>query len=177
MAPPQDPVGTDQGAPAVQICFVCLGNICRSPTAAGVMRDRVRRAGLGDHIGIDSAGTGAWHVGEPPDARATAEARARGIDLDDAARQFVATDLDRFDLVLAMDDDNVAAIRSLATQPHHHGRIRLLRDFDPGSPDGSAVPDPYYGGDHGFADVFDLVDAACAGLVDHLVAEHDLPRA
>lgn len=174
MALPGASVDPDRDTPTVEICFVCLGNICRSPTAAGVMRERVRRAGLSDHITIDSAGTGAWHVGEPPDARASAEARSRGIVLDDAARQFVAEDLDRFDLVLAMDDDNVAALRSLAAAPHHHERIRLLRNFDDASPAGSAVPDPYYDADSGFADVFDQVDAACAGLLDHLVDEHDL---
>ncbi len=140
------------------------------------MRALVSRAGLSDEIAIDSAGTGAWHVGEPPDDRAVAEARRRGLELDDAARQFVAADLDRFDLVLAMDADNVEALRALATHGHHRDRIRLLRDFDTAAPDGSSVPDPYYGGKHGFADVFDMVDAACGGLLDHLVAEHALPR-
>ncbi len=162
-------------SPVVRVCFVCLGNICRSPTAAGVMRERVRVAGLVDHIGIDSAGTGAWHVGEPPDGRATAEARSRGIHLEDSARQFVADDLDRFDLVLVMDDDNHTAVSALVSRPEHNERVRLLRDFDTDSPDGAAVPDPYYGKD-GFAEVFDLVDAACAGLLDHLVDEHSLPR-
>ena len=103
----------EENAPAIRVCFVCLGNICRSPTAAGVMNGLVADAGLSERIEIDSAGTGAWHVGEPPDARAAAEARSRGLELHDAARQFVAEDLDSFDLVLAMDADNIAALMAL----------------------------------------------------------------
>lgn len=157
----------------VRVCFVCLGNICRSPTAAGVMRHHVDAAGLSDLITIDSAGMGGWHVGELPDERARGEARRRGIDIDDPARQFDAGDFDRFDLVLAMDHENLEDLRRLA-RGNQDGKIRLLRDFDPASPSGSAVPDPYYGGHDGFADVFDLVDAACQGLLEHLVTVHDL---
>jgi low molecular weight protein-tyrosine phosphatase len=158
----------------VRICFVCLGNICRSPTAEGVMRSQVEAAGLARAIEIDSAGTGAWHIGDLPDSRARLEASRRGIELDSLARQFSTADFEHFDLVVAMDLDNVADLHALATHDGHRQKVRLLRDFDPHAPEGAGVPDPYYGGDEGFAEVFDLVEAACAGLVEHLQREHDL---
>jgi protein-tyrosine phosphatase len=156
----------------VSVCFVCLGNICRSPTAAGVMRHRLAEAGLAHAVEVDSAGTAGYHVGDLPDGRARAEARRRGVDIDDRGRQFDRSDLDRFDLVVAMDHENVADLRRLATTDEHHAKIRLLREFDAEAPPGAPVPDPYYGGDDGFAEVFDLVDAACLGLIDHLRDEH-----
>jgi protein-tyrosine phosphatase len=153
----------------VRVCFVCLGNICRSPTAEAVMRHRVAEAGLGDAIEIESAGTGSWHVGDPPDARAAAEAHARGIAMEGVARQFRARDFDRFDLVLAMDHENAAHLRAIAPDGEAAAKVRLLREFDPASDGGDlAVPDPYYGGADGFTTVFALVDAACLGLIDHL---------
>jgi protein-tyrosine phosphatase len=158
----------------VRLSFVCMGNICRSPTAAGVMRHHVRDAGLGDLIAIESAGTGGWHEGELPDDRARSEARRRGVDIDDPARQFQAADFDRLDLVLAMDRDNERGILRLARDPAHRAKVHLLRSFDPASPPGAEVPDPYYGGPDGFADVYDLVDAACLGLLDHLVDRYRL---
>jgi protein-tyrosine phosphatase len=155
----------------VRILFVCLGNICRSPTAEGVMRTRVREAGLEDAIELDSAGTGAWHVGNPPDARATATARARGIALEGAAREVRDEDFEDFDLILAMDRENLANLRRLAPDEGARARIRLLREFDPASAgmDDLDVPDPYYGGPRGFEHVLDLVDAACAGLLEGLL--------
>jgi protein-tyrosine phosphatase len=154
----------------VRVCFVCLGNICRSPTAEAVMRHRVTEAGLSDAIEVESAGTGSWHVGEPPDARAAAAARARGIAMEGAAQQFARGDFDRFDLVLAMDHENAEHLRRIAPDPEAAAKVRLLREFDPASADDAdlAVPDPYYGGADGFATVFRQVDAACRGLIDHL---------
>jgi protein-tyrosine phosphatase len=140
-----------------------MGNICRSPTAAGVMEKLVRDAALAEHIVIDSAGTGAWHIGELPDERARAAATRRGIALDHRARQFTRDDFGHFDLVLAMDTDNLRHLRKLAgarTAPE----IRLLRDFDPEAPPGAEVPDPYYG-DCGFDHVLDLCERACRGLL------------
>jgi len=165
----------------VRICFVCLGNICRSPTAEGVMVRRVADAGLADRIEVDSAGTGAWHVGEPADRRSAAEARRRGIELTSRARQFHPGDFERFDLVVAMDRRNYTDLLDLAPAVHRGDRVTLLRTFDPvlglvgADPDDHRrvdldVPDPYYGEGDGFARVFDIVDAACAGLLDHLVA-------
>jgi protein-tyrosine phosphatase len=154
----------------VRLCFVCLGNICRSPTAEAVMRHRVREAGLDDVIEVESAGTGSWHVGDPPDARAREEASARGIAMDGAARQFRPADFERFDLVLAMDRENAAHLRALAPDGKAAAKVRLLREFDPAAAAGRdlSVPDPYYGGAEGFATVFDQVDAACRGLIAHL---------
>jgi protein-tyrosine phosphatase len=154
------------------VLFVCLGNICRSPTAEGVMRSLVEQAGLQERIEIDSAGTGAWHVGSPADARASATARARGVALESVARQVVLDDFEEFDLVLAMDSENLRALTRLASDEEQRARIRLLREFDPAS-EGAAdldVPDPYYGGEHGFEAVFDLVQAACAGLLGRIQA-------
>ncbi|MCZ7527160.1 MAG: low molecular weight phosphotyrosine protein phosphatase [Acidimicrobiia bacterium] len=150
----------------VRLCFVCLGNICRSPTAAGLMRHHVRLAGLEEAVEIESAGTGSWHVGGPPDRRALAEACRRGVELDHRARQFVATDFARFDLVLAMDHANVADLLALAPDADAAAKVRLLRSFDPAADGDLAVPDPYYEG--GFAHVFDLLDAACRGLLETL---------
>ncbi len=155
----------------VRLCFVCLGNICRSPTGEAVMRALVEERGLGDRILIDSAGTGAWHAGHPPDGRATAEAAGRGILMDGRARQFTPDDFARFDLVLAMDAQNAADLRALAPDDAARDRVRLLRGYDPAAgPADTQVPDPYYGGPDGFAEVFDMVDAACRGLLDHLLA-------
>lgn len=132
------------------------------------MRHRLAEAGLGDAVAVESAGTGAWHVGDPPDARAAEEARARGVAMDGAARRFEAADFARCDLVLAMDHDNAAHLRALAPDEEARAKVRLLREFDPGADGDLAVPDPYYGGPDGFAVVFDQVDAACRGLIDHL---------
>jgi protein-tyrosine phosphatase len=157
----------------MRILFVCMGNICRSPTAEGVMRHIVREEGLEDAIEIDSAGTGGWHAGSPPDSRATATARRRGIVLEGAARQLSPDDFDAFDLILAMDADNARDLLALAPSEEAAAKVRLLREFDPAS-DGSGgldVPDPYYGGADGFEEVLDMVDAATRGLLDSLRAE------
>jgi protein-tyrosine phosphatase len=148
-----------------------MGNICRSPTAEGVMRGLLREEGLEDAVEVDSAGTGDWHVGDPPDARATAAARSRGVTLDGAARQVRRADCDDFDLILAADRRNLRELNGLLP-PEARAKVHLLREFDPGSagaPD-LDVPDPYYGGDDGFERVLDLVEAACRGLLSELRA-------
>jgi protein-tyrosine phosphatase len=146
-----------------RVLFVCLGNICRSPSAEGVMRRLVREEGLEDEIEIDSAGTGGWHVGSPPDARATEAAARRGTELGGAARRFdPRRDFDRFDLILAMDAENRRDLLALA--PDHEARSKV-RMFRPGDLD---VPDPYYGGEDGFEEVLDLVEEAARGLLDEL---------
>jgi protein-tyrosine phosphatase len=164
----------------MRVLFVCLGNICRSPTAEGVMRALVRQAGLEDSIELDSAGTGSWHVGSSPDARATAAARARGIALDGSARQVTRDDFHDFDLVLAMDRSNMRELRRLASPgEEQRTNVRLLREFDPvsgaHSPEGWVaesldVPDPYYGAPGGFDEVLDIVQAACDGLLAQIRA-------
>jgi len=154
----------------VRILFVCLGNICRSPTAEGVMRRMVAEAGLDGEIEIDSAGTGAWHVGSPPDPRSTQAAHRRGTVLQGRARQVTADDFDRFDLLLAMDATNLHELRQRAPDADARAKVRLLREFDPASADAVDldVPDPYYGGPRGFDTVLDLVEAACAGLLEEI---------
>jgi protein-tyrosine phosphatase len=151
----------------VRICFVCLGNICRSPTAHGVMEHLVAEAGLSAAVTIESAGTGAYHVGELPDPRTRAAAKRRGFALTSRAQQFTAADLDRFDLVIAMDRSNLRNLKELAdgrTTP----AIHLLRSFDPTAPASADVPDPWYGGDAGFEEVLDQCERACAGLLAHV---------
>jgi protein-tyrosine phosphatase len=155
-----------------RLLFVCLGNICRSPTAEAVMARLVAEAGLDGEIELDSAGTGGWHVGDPPDARASAAAARRGIVVGGRARQVTAADFVAFDLLLAMDRENHRVLRRLAPDEAAAAKVRLLREFDPasaGAPD-LDVPDPYYGGHGGFDRVLDLVEAACAGLLAELLA-------
>ncbi|MHB8241104.1 MAG: low molecular weight protein-tyrosine-phosphatase [Solirubrobacteraceae bacterium] len=132
------------------------------------MRSLVRQAGLQERIEVDSAGTGAWHVGSAPDARATAAARSRGTVLEGQARQVTAEDFDFFDLVIAMDSENKRALRALAGGDAERAKVRMLREFDPASADTGDldVPDPYYGGEGGFEHVYDLVHAACEGLLE-----------
>jgi low molecular weight protein-tyrosine phosphatase len=153
-----------------RVLFVCLGNICRSPTAEAVMARLVEEAGLAQAIELDSAGTGAWHVGSPPDARATEAAAARGIAMRGVARQATVADFDAFDLLVAMDAENQRDLRALAPRPQAAAKVRLLREFDPASAGAASldVPDPYYGGPDGFDRVLDLVEAACAGLLAEL---------
>ncbi|HEX8083673.1 MAG TPA: low molecular weight protein-tyrosine-phosphatase [Solirubrobacteraceae bacterium] len=146
----------------MRLLFVCLGNICRSPTAEGVMRALIRERGLEDRIEVDSAGTGGWHVGAPPDARATEAARRRGIVLEGAARRFSVEDFDRFDVILAMDSENLRDLRALAPDDEARAKVRLLRG------PGLDVPDPYYGGADGFENVLDHVEEACRRLLDEI---------
>jgi low molecular weight protein-tyrosine phosphatase len=145
-----------------------MGNICRSPTAAGVMRRALRDAGL--DVEVESAGTGGWHVGEPPDERAAAAAARRGVTLEGAARQVTPEDFRRFDLLIAMDRANLRELLALAPDEEAAEKVRLLREFDPAAAGDLDVPDPYYGGDRGFETVLDMVEAACRGLVDELRA-------
>lgn len=153
--------------PSVRVLLVCMGNICRSPMAEGVLRQRVAERALALPVEIDSAGTHGYHPGAPPDPRAQAAALRRGVDISgQRARRVTPEDFARFDLVLAMDDDNLAALRELAAE-EHHPKVRLLLEFaaDAGR---RSVPDPYYGGTLGFERVLDLVEEAMAGLLDEL---------
>jgi len=135
------------------------------------MRALVERAGLAGRIEIDSAGTGAWHVGEPADERARVAAARRGFDLTSVARRVTRADFDRFDYLVAMDRENLIALERMAPDRAARGKVRLLRSFDPRAPDGAAVPDPYYGGEDGFEVVLDICEAACRGLLEHIARE------
>lgn len=152
-----------------RVLMVCMGNICRSPTAEGVLRRMLLAARLADEVEVDSAGTFGGHVGSPPDPRAQDHAQARGYDLSALrARQIAVRDFERFDLILAMDQDNCDRVLRLRPNVAPRGEVRLLLEFgrDPQRP--AEVPDPYYGGAESFEQVLDLVEDACRGLVDEL---------
>ena len=150
---------------SVAVCFVCLGNICRSPTAEGIFKKLVRDAGLEDRIAIESRGTGDWHTGEPADARARAAAKRRGVTLDGVACRFERPDFARFDYILSMDPRVLDTLLRLARTDDERDRVYNFRTFDPDSPPDAPVPDPYYGGADGFDEVFDICEAGCRGLL------------
>jgi len=152
----------------VNVLFVCLGNICRSPTAEGVFRALVEREGYAGRIACDSAGTGAWHIGNPPDGRATETAARRGVDLSGLrARQATPADFERFDYVVAMDRSNADNLRRLASRGFED-RVRLMMSFAPELAI-DEVPDPYYGAGDGFERVLDMIEAASGGLLAEIV--------
>ncbi|RKT82589.1 protein-tyrosine phosphatase [Saccharopolyspora antimicrobica] len=146
----------------MHISFICTGNICRSPMAALVFREQLRRAGLDGQVEVSSAGTGPWHVGEPADPRTGKVLADHGYPTEHVAAQIDDRHLDA-DLLVAMDAGHLSAVRRLADDP---SKVRLMRSFDPGSEDGAEVPDPYYGGPNGFEDVLAMVEAATPGLLD-----------
>jgi protein-tyrosine phosphatase len=156
--------------PEMKILLVCLGNICRSPTAEAALREALTEAGLADRVRVDSAGTGDWHVGHPPDERMTRAAAAAGLELSGAARQVTPADLREYDLVLGMDRHNVADLKAMAGDADLAERVRLFRDLAPDADpaDPLDVPDPYYGGEEGFSHVVEIVRAASAGVVAHV---------
>ncbi|WP_276307317.1 low molecular weight protein-tyrosine-phosphatase [Amycolatopsis antarctica] len=144
------------------VCFVCTGNICRSPMAARVFAEHVRRAGLAGSVRITSAGMGHWHVGDPADPRAVASLTAHGYPVEHVAAQ-VGDDHLGADLLLAADRGHLRDLRRMAADP---ARVRLLRDFDPSAPDGAEIPDPYYGDGDGFAEVLGMIERSVPGLLD-----------
>ena len=154
----------------MKLLFVCLGNICRSPAAEGVFLHHLQERGLSDRFVVDSAGTGSWHVGNPADRRMQAAAQRRGIHLPSRARQIELSDLGEFDLVLTMDDANLAAVTSLAEEAgaRDSAQIRPMLSYTKRFNE-TEVPDPYYGGDEGFEHVLDLLDDACTGLLEELL--------
>lgn len=158
---------------ATRVCFVCLGNICRSPTAEAIMEHRLGFEQIGVQVEVESAGTGSWHAGHPPDERARDEATRRGVPMGGTARQFEADDFARFDLVMAMDADNAAVLRALAPDDDARRKVHLLREFDPEAQGDLDVPDPYFGGQQGFADVFDMVDRSVIALIGHIATPRD----
>jgi len=155
----------------IRVLFVCLGNICRSPTAEGVFRDLVSREGLPDHIKIDSCGTSDWHIGGKPDDRARAEAKTRGISLENLrARQIAPDDFKTFDYVIGMDDQNIETL-SAQCPKEYIDKVHLFLSFAPAL-NAREVPDPYYGGPDGFRDVFDMIGAASEGLLADIRHHH-----
>ena len=158
-----------RATPRVRVLVVCMGNICRSPTAQGMLEKLARDSGLADRVQVDSAGTHGGHIGAPPDERAQAHALRRGLDLSaQRARALVRQDFERFDWVLVMDAANERAARALCSPEHAH-KLRRLTDFCTHHA-AREVPDPYYGGGAGFEAVLDLVEDACTGLLRTLIA-------
>ncbi|MDB5255669.1 MAG: protein tyrosine phosphatase [Chitinophagaceae bacterium] len=155
-----------------RILLVCLGNICRSPMAEGILAHLVKERGLIQSIELDSAGTGAYHIGSNPDVRAQEVCLSHGVTLQHKARQVKRTDFDAFDYILAMDDNNYEALKKIA--PHEH--LFLMRSFDATAQDDLNVPDPYYGGIEGFNEVYNMLHRAANGLLDHIIEEEKKNR-
>lgn len=159
-----------------RVLFVCMGNICRSPTAEGVTRALAERSGLAGYFEFDSAGTHGYHIGNPPDKRAREAAAGRGYDLSSLkARQVNSFDFARFDRILAMDRDNLELLRQACPDEHRH-KLGLFLDFS-NRFDQDEVPDPYYGGPEGFQRVLDLIEDAAAGMLDQLSKNKGVPAA
>ena len=157
---------------SVRVLFVCMGNICRSPTAHALFREAVTAAGLNQEIAVDSAGTHAYHIGNPPDRRATETASGRGFDMTDLrARQVDHADYLSFDYIVAMDHDNLRLLKA-DCPADQLGRLSLMLDWATGW--GEEVPDPYYGGDEGFVQVLDMLTDACQSLLRHIAQQHRL---
>ncbi|MEC7491057.1 MAG: low molecular weight protein-tyrosine-phosphatase [Pseudomonadota bacterium] len=154
-----------------RVLFVCTGNICRSPTAAGIFQMLVDNGGLSDQIETDSAGIGSWHSGEAPDPRSMETALRRGIDISaQQARTVRPDDFEQFNLVLAMDLSHFSALKDLCPKPLA-ARIRMFTDFTPRAA-GQDVPDPYHGGDYGFERVFDMIETGAKGLLAEIELNH-----
>lgn len=150
-----------------KLCFVCLGNICRSPTGEGIFIHLVKKQGLEDYFYIDSAGTGAYHIGEGANSKSQATANRHGVHLPSIARQFEYADLEEFDLILAMDSSNFSDITYMDKKGRFAGKIYRMREFDTNA-DSPDVPDPYYGGMDGFEQVYAMLYTACEQLLELL---------
>lgn len=151
-----------------RICFVCLGNIVRSPLAENMFRHLADEAGIAEKYDVDSAGTSAWHVGESPDSRMRRVAAQHGLRYNGRARQFKRSDFERFDLIVAMDRENREDLRSLARNKDEIEKIHMLREFDPLSGEGAGVPDPYYGGVDGFIETYRVIERSCRNFLKQL---------
>ena len=155
----------------IKVLFVCMGNICRSPTAEAVFRHQVKAAGMEGEIQIDSAGTHDYHIGEPPDGRAQQAALRRGYDMQDLrGRQVRMQDFETFDYILAMDQDNLARLKRHCPSQHSH-KLGLLLQYGEKFSGNAEVPDPYFGGDEGFEEVLNMAEEAGRGLLDYIRGE------
>jgi len=155
----------------ISVLMVCLGNICRSPMAEGVFQHLVNEEGLDNRIRVRSAGTGSWHVGESPDIRSVRTAAGHGVTLTGSAQQVQSEDFRNFQYIVAMDQSNLDNLEEYRDRVGGDAALYLLREFDPEGGPGAEVPDPYYGGADGFEEVYNMVERACRGLLDHILEE------
>lgn len=153
-----------------KILFVCLGNICRSPLAEAIFKHKLKQRGIEDQFEVDSCGTANYHIGDSPDSRTIANAQRQGVTIDHIGRQLQPIDLDYYDLILAMDKNNLAGIFKLQNKEEQIGKITLMREYDP-LQNGEEVPDPYYGGEKGFQTVFEILDRSTEFLIDKLTSK------
>ena len=160
----------------IKVLFVCLGNICRSPLAMNLFRHAVKERNLTSYFEIDSCGTSDYHIGDSPDSRTIANASKNGLHIEHKARQLVSEDLERFDYVIAMDKSNLQNILKLDPSGRHRDKIHLMRDFDP-IEKGTEVPDPFFGGDEGFQNVFQILKRSVNHFLDILVEKHNISTA
>lgn len=156
----------------VKVLFVCLGNICRSPLAEGIFRQRVEERGLSEYFLIDSCGTASYHIGETPDERSMANAEKNGVKYTHRGRQFKKNDFEKFDYIFPMDASNRSNIME-HNSDKANATVQMMRDYD-AQQSGTDVPDPYYGGEQGFQNVFDILDESVNNLLDHLIEKHEL---
>lgn len=155
----------------IKVLFVCLGNICRSPLAEALFNDKVIKRGLADQIEMESCGTANYHIGDWPDERTMANALANGISIDHRGRQLKQQDLEYYDFILTMDSSNYVNVLRMHDSEKHKHKVSLMRTFD-SQPDDGDVPDPYYGGERGFQQVFEILDRSTENFLTHLEQKH-----
>jgi protein-tyrosine phosphatase len=158
-----------------KILFVCLGNICRSPLAEAIFKDKIRNHALDAYFEADSCGTSNYHIGDPPDSRTIANARKNGVAISHLGRQLCTNDLEAYDYILAMDKSNYQNILKLANAQQYSGKVALMRNYDPVGK-GEEVPDPYYGGEKNFQEVFEILDRSMEGFIKHLEEQYKVTR-